>query len=739
MKAIIIILVCVLWLPFSWGLVEDRTIHIRLNIDDFQQFGFARNGIISSLKVTTMPPQENVSLYICTDKEYDLLNSYLDPDELNFCSNPTSYCEYGGDHRLEVTNYRVASKNRYHFVLVQCGPKEPPAKARVQYTLLNPGGEQLPLGEIPLPKLYILVTCVWAILVGVCGIVWMRNKEHVVLLHGLLCSVAVFKLAVVMIALCYWHIYQITGEDIVQLKYLQSFIYALSETAFFCSLLLISKGWRITRSNLPPSEIRTISVALVLLLSTLLFFSFYNDGYYFLSLMIMYFFMLPKIFTSITRNTRALHTHMLLARYANVELNTIPILAKIRMFKALRTAVILYLGSILIISSMKIIMWWFLEWVTSCVSELVTIVMVVSVCLLTRPRLNGVFSPRSYFESGSFPVLNMQQFDHFDELFGDQIWDPDLVFGGNPNSNSNSNFPPSLPAIDLSEALVIEFPVPLLSKDISYFPRLAIATLEKDKKDNDNNNNDNNNNRMNLRRRTTSSSSSSSLSPSLANSTSALLPGSERSSLSLSSLSSNSPLLLSPPSLPSFSDLDIELEVLDNSDNNYNNYNNKNNNNNKEDNNNDIELELRSQSTQTSPPPTPTPTSSSPLTIKTIINTKQNTKQNIKHNNTTTTTTTTTTSSTPPNNTFLIESEKYNNKDKENTTVNNKPIKNTNINNDNNNKNTNCNTTTKHNNNSDNNNNSNNKQRTKGNIPLCNSSSSLLADGGEIEGEDELM
>jgi hypothetical protein len=32
--------------------------------------------------------------------------------------------------------------------------------------------------------------------------------------------------------------------------------------------------------------------------------------------MIMYFFMLPKIFTSITRNTRALHTHMLLARYA---------------------------------------------------------------------------------------------------------------------------------------------------------------------------------------------------------------------------------------------------------------------------------------------------------------------------------------------------------------------------------------------------------------------------------------
>lgn len=65
--------------------------------------------------------------------------------------------------------------------------------------------------------------------------------------------------------------------------------------------------------------------------------------------------------------------------------------------QTLRTAVILYLGSILIISSMKIIMWWFLEWVTSCVSECVTIVMVLAVCLLTRPRLNGVFSPRYLF------------------------------------------------------------------------------------------------------------------------------------------------------------------------------------------------------------------------------------------------------------------------------------------------------------------------------------------------------
>lgn len=125
----------------------------------------------------------------------------------------------------------------------------------------------------------------------------------------------VLKFAVVIVALCYWQLYHVSGVALIQLGYLQSLLYAISETTFFCALLLVAKGWRITRSTLPASEIRTIAVALVLLLSTLLFFSFYKEEYYFLSLMIMYFFMLPKIFTSITRNTRALQTQLLLTRY----------------------------------------------------------------------------------------------------------------------------------------------------------------------------------------------------------------------------------------------------------------------------------------------------------------------------------------------------------------------------------------------------------------------------------------
>eukprot|EP00026_Physarum_polycephalum_P003808 Phypoly_transcript_03824.p1 GENE.Phypoly_transcript_03824~~Phypoly_transcript_03824.p1 ORF type:complete len:766 (+),score=217.76 Phypoly_transcript_03824:263-2299(+) len=555
--------------------------------------------------------------------------------ELGYCL--PALCDYSAYYRTLV-DYRVKAKDRYHLVIVQCGGDKPILKADVQYTLLNPGGQQLPLGEIPLPDLYIVITCIWALLVGLFGFVWMKNRQYIVMLHGLLSAVGVLKLAVVIVALCYWHTFKSTGRDIVQLKYLQSFIYALSETAFFCSLLLISKGWRITRSNLPPSEIRTISVALVLLLSTLLFFSFYNDGYYFLSLMIMYFFMLPKIFTSITRNTRALHTHMLLARYANIELNTEPVLAKIKMFKALRTAVILYLGSILIISSMKIIMWWFVVWVTFCVSELVTIVMVVAVCYLTRPRENGVFSPRSYFEGGPFPILNMQQFDHFDELFGDQIWDPDMVFGNNAAALAAQS---SHPQIDVANSLVIEYPVPSFPEKESgapnpvtnYFPRLAIATLEKEKKEGgggEGGNAGNAGERPNTLRRRAHQSSA------LASSTTSLLapptPSPESPSLLSSSSSSSYPLLLSPSPLllssSSSSSLPyegLELDVLG------------------EERGMERErerergrgrsLSMTSTATQTSPPPTPIPFPPS--------------SSSSSSSSTTTTTTTTTTASTP--------------------------------------------------------------------------------------------
>ncbi|EFA78766.1 putative heme A:farnesyltransferase [Heterostelium album PN500] len=66
---------------------------------------------------------------------------------------------------------------------------------------------------------------------------------------------------------------------------------------------------------------------------------------------------------------------------------------KTRAFQYLRTAVVLYLGGILIVNSMRIIMVWFLYWVTFSVSEPMSMVMLAFLCILFRPySRNPIFS-----------------------------------------------------------------------------------------------------------------------------------------------------------------------------------------------------------------------------------------------------------------------------------------------------------------------------------------------------------
>jgi len=329
---------------------------------------------------------------------------------------------------------------------------------------MNPNGENLSLGDVPLPTAYFALSGIWALLTLVLIAVVFVRREHKTPLHILLIFVALLTLGVVLIAYVYWDTFSISGIRYGKLKYLQSFVFAISETIFFCVLLLIAKGWKITRAALPMSEIRAISVALLLLLSTLLFFSFYNDGYYFLSLMIMYFFMLPKIFASITHNTRTLQAQMLLIRHANHEADTRPLFEKVKMFRSLRLSIIIYLGSILMVSSVRIIMLWFLYWINWCLSEAVVLIMVVTVCYLLRPRPNGVFGVN--IDLGA-PIPGLQNFDSIEELLENQVYDREAHLANDG------------PRVDMNRVILIEYPNEKVADKLTRIPLACVLRSEK--------------------------------------------------------------------------------------------------------------------------------------------------------------------------------------------------------------------------------------------------------------------
>jgi len=209
--------------------------------------------------------------------------------------------------------------------------------------------------------------------------------------------------------------------------------------------IVIAKGYKITRPSLPREEMRDVSVALVLLLSTLLFFSFYNPGYYLLSMMIMYFFMLPKIFTSITQNVYALRAQILMLEemqrvQQNREQNLASFRKKLRLFLSLKTIVIIYLVTILLVSFVRMMIGIYsLDWLNSFINEIVSLFVVISIFWMIRPQAN----------------LFSTELDIFDQGWENNL---DQLFVGMLEGDQREHIPEFHKPLDVSNAVVVHYP-----------------------------------------------------------------------------------------------------------------------------------------------------------------------------------------------------------------------------------------------------------------------------------------
>lgn len=154
-------------------------------------------------------------------------------------------------------------------------------------------------------------------------------------------------------------------------------------------------------------------MAFGLLLSTLIFFTFYSEEYYYLSLLIMYFFMLPRIFTSLTQNLRSLENQLWLIENARLNLEITPnIEAKARLFKYLRMIVMVYVGGILLVNSLRIILLFSWPWINTINNEFISLGMILALCILLRPRERIFLSidqnPQGEIDNALRPLMNLQ-------------------------------------------------------------------------------------------------------------------------------------------------------------------------------------------------------------------------------------------------------------------------------------------------------------------------------------------
>lgn len=253
---------------------------------------------------------------------------------------------------------------------------------------LNPHHSQLPYGLEPLPLWYTVFIISFVglcMLWGLCLFIYRRSIRQI---HKIFTGVLLAKLIIIILAVIFWKVYQRSGLKYNALLHAKGLTSTLFEAVFFCVLLLLSKGWGISRQFLPPQEFRSVSMPLFLLLFTLIFFSVYNDGYYMIAMMLMYFLMMPKIFASIAENVRLLRVHEWGLRNFGVgPISMESVQTKMQFFIRMRILTVTYVVLILISNCMRVFTSWHLEWVSIVIHELIAIAMLAILGFFIRPQL----------------------------------------------------------------------------------------------------------------------------------------------------------------------------------------------------------------------------------------------------------------------------------------------------------------------------------------------------------------
>ena len=224
--------------------------------------------------------------------------------------------------------------------------------------------------------------------------------------HLLLSLIVIVKLLVTSMDMIYWLLMKYNGTKVAFWAHLYGFQYAVVEAIFFLVVIMIISGWKISRNRLPEGEVRTNLLAVILLLSSLLFFSFYSEGYYFLSYMTLYFFMLPKAYRAGMDHLRLLKVQRRLmqhisdsdlvgqrtARRERDKIITV-LAAKIGTQTLLVVAVLVLLVISPVVSLLHAGLPFYTDWINHVLTEsVILIAMVVILFLLAPNSRRGIFS-----------------------------------------------------------------------------------------------------------------------------------------------------------------------------------------------------------------------------------------------------------------------------------------------------------------------------------------------------------
>ena len=300
--------------------------------------------------------------------------------------------------------YSVLRYDLYSLSILSCTESSSTLeRIYVDYELINPGGNHLSTADWALPKMYfycflgwVVVMCIFGMSMGAHALErsWLTHPEHgnpdlawIIesqtrsrSMHFALFLAAATKAGVVLMDAILWKMLKSVGEQVSWVVMVKNVLFSVSECVIFAWLLLAGLGWCVVVREVDPDEIQTLSSSLVALALSLLFFSMYNSSEDMMSLVVMYVFILPNIFSNIHNNVDGLRLHLTWLRGLlggvgrgditeddgrALEWMVRALTAKIKFYRSLKALLTGYLVSILAVNVSTIFLPWWGEWLSS--------------------------------------------------------------------------------------------------------------------------------------------------------------------------------------------------------------------------------------------------------------------------------------------------------------------------------------------------------------------------------------
>jgi hypothetical protein len=196
-------------LPNTFGIVEDFYITFRTQYTLIDNFGFLEGGSINLLYTN----QDNRSLTIvfCTDGQMQNVFGKVDACENNLIQ--PGNCAFLASSNIDgvISFYQeVNFEDNLNMIMTSCTSGS--FGGQIEYTFLNPGGEQLSSGDIPLPRLFFVIAGLWLLLNVLWCWNWIKNRSQKSYLHRIISLYPFTKLLEVVMSGIYWILLSKNGQ-----------------------------------------------------------------------------------------------------------------------------------------------------------------------------------------------------------------------------------------------------------------------------------------------------------------------------------------------------------------------------------------------------------------------------------------------------------------------------------------------------------------------------------------------